>query len=70
MYAGGLSEAIVANQTMAIGPLFGAIIMEQFANLKNGDRFYYENGPNVNPGAFTLDQLEQIKNVTECSRIS
>jgi hypothetical protein len=41
--AGGLSEAIVANQTFAVGPTFGYKLMEQFAALKKGDRLYYEN---------------------------
>lgn len=59
MYAGGLSETIVSDPNYIIGPTFGCIIMKQFENIKKGDRFYYEN-----PNVFTLDQLEQIKNVT------
>jgi hypothetical protein len=40
--------------------------MEQFSASKKADRFYYENGPNnaTFPGAFSLAQLSQIKNVT------
>ena len=64
MYVGGLSETIVGNQAYGVGPTFGCILMDQFANIKNSDRFYYENGPNTTPGAFTLDQLTQIRNVT------
>ena len=32
--------------------------------LKNGDRFYYENGPASSSTAFTLNQLTEIKKVT------
>lgn len=38
--------------------------MDQFAKLKVSDRFYYENGPKTSPNAFSLLQLQQIKNVT------
>ena len=61
-YAGGLKENIVPNWT--IGPTFGCIISNQFSKIKTGDRFWYENGPNTSPTAFTLNQLQQIKNVT------
>ncbi len=64
MYAGGLSETIVGNELFAVGPTFGAIIMEQFKRLKTSDRFYYENGPTASPNPFSLDQLAQIKTVT------
>jgi peroxidase len=65
LYAGGLLETIVGNdQSYAIGPTFGCIIMNQFANIKNSDRYYYENGPSVSPGAFNLNQLNSIRNIT------
>jgi peroxidase len=64
LYAGGLVETIVGNQLFAVGPTFGAIIMEQFSRIKNADRFYYENGPSVTASAFTTAQLAQIKTVT------
>ena len=35
--------------------------MEQFKDLKNGDRFYYENGPSAS--SFTLEQLAEIKKI-------
>ena len=38
--------------------------MNQFSDLKKGDRFYYENSPAVNPMAFTESQLQEIKKVT------
>ena len=63
--AGGLSEAIVANQTFAVRPKFGYKLMEQFAALKKGDRFYYENAPSATYlSAFTKAQLAQIRSVT------
>jgi peroxidase len=49
-YAGGLSEQSFGNGL--IGPTFSCIIMKQFKELKNGDRFYYENGPTAT--SFTL----------------
>ena len=64
LYAGGLAETIVGNQQFVVGPTFGSMIMEQFARIKNGDRFYYENGPSTTASAFTLNQLSQIKKVT------
>jgi peroxidase len=62
LYAGGLKETIVSNWT--IGPTFGCIIMQQFSNIKVADRFWYENGPSTSSTSFTLNQLQQIKNVT------
>ena len=63
--AGGLSEAIVANQTFAVGPKFGYKLMEEFAALKKGDRFHYENAPSATYlSAFTKSQLAQIRSVT------
>lgn len=56
MYAGSLMENKVSEKTLA-AKTFGCIIMRQFADLKNGDRFYYENGPSVNPSAFTLGKI-------------
>ena len=55
-FAGGLSEQNTNSGPNAtvIGPTFSCFLMKQFADLKNGDRFYYENGPVGSPTAFTL----------------
>ncbi|XP_047531724.1 chorion peroxidase [Vanessa atalanta] len=62
LWVGGLLEEPVEGGV--IGPTFANIIADQFARLKNGDRYFYEFGPNINPGAFTPSQLAEIKKVT------
>ena len=72
MYAGGLAESLTTlpNQgEVAVGPSFGAIIMDQFSRIKRGDRYYYENGPSVSPYPFAVAQLAQIKTVTMAGMI-
>ncbi|RNA39523.1 Dual oxidase 2 [Brachionus plicatilis] len=63
LYPGSILEEKISNLGL-VSSTFACIIKRQFADLKNGDRFYYENGPSVNPSAFTLDQLAEIKKVT------
>ncbi|KAH7955143.1 hypothetical protein HPB49_024771 [Dermacentor silvarum] len=41
------------------GPTFACLIGEQFANIRRGDRFWYENAGW--PSSFTLEQLEEIR---------
>ena len=41
VFAGGVSERAVRGGL--IGPTFGCIIAEAFKNLRQGDRFWYEN---------------------------
>ena len=56
LYAGGLLEKKLSNLTV-VGPTFGCIVSKQFSDLKNGDRFYYENAPVIgtnSPTAFKL----------------
>ncbi|XP_022651813.1 peroxidase-like isoform X2 [Varroa destructor] len=42
-----------------LGPTFSCLIGEQFANLRRGDRFWFEN--HGWPSSFTLDQLAEIR---------
>ena len=44
-----------------VGPTFACILGQQFLNLRRGDRFWYENGPGINPGSFNEDQLKEIR---------
>ena len=70
LYVGGLAEAgIFINKTNAVGnnfrlngsvvgSTFGCLLAKQFVKLKKGDRFFYENAPNLalgtNSTAFTI----------------
>lgn len=60
LYPGGLAERPIRGGV--VGPTFGCIIAQQFANLRKGDRFWYENGGFEN--SFTPAQLQQIRRVT------
>nr|XP_034828908.1 chorion peroxidase isoform X2 [Maniola hyperantus] len=62
LWVGGLLEEPVEGGI--IGTTFANIIADQFTELKRGDRYYYEYGSDVNPGAFTPSQLSEIKKVT------
>ena len=57
LYAGAILEKHATNSV--IGPLFNCINHQQFKNLRDGDRFYYEN-----KDVFTPSQLREIKKVT------
>ncbi|XP_021203081.2 chorion peroxidase [Bombyx mori] len=61
LWVGGLLEAPM--EEAVIGPTFAHIIADQFYRLKAGDRYFYDNGPDINPGAFTPSQLTEIKKV-------
>ncbi|XP_031763796.2 chorion peroxidase [Galleria mellonella] len=62
LWVGGLLEEEVEGGV--VGPTFASILADQFLRIKRGDRYFYEHGPEVNPGAFTPSQLAEIKKVT------
>ena len=41
------------------GPLFSAIMVEQFARIRDSDRFWFEN-----EGVFTKQEIEEIRKIT------
>lgn len=66
LWIGGLMES--SRDNGILGPTFADIIADQFSKFRKGDRYFYEHGPEVNPGAFTPDQLHEIKK-TSISRL-
>ncbi|EDL62366.1 peroxidase family protein [Gimesia maris] len=56
LWIGGLCEAPVKGAI--VGPLFSAIIKEQFLRLRNGDRFWYEN---QEVSGFTTNEIKKLK---------
>lgn len=59
LFVGGLLET--AESGAVIGTTFREIIADQFSRLKRGDRYFYENSPQINPGHFSEQQLREIK---------
>ncbi|XP_043942125.1 eosinophil peroxidase-like [Protopterus annectens] len=57
VWLGGLSEPFVENGR--VGPLFACLIGLQFAKLRDGDRFWWQN-----ESVFTPEQREALKNVS------
>lgn len=43
LFTGGLAEDPVAEEGSQLGPLFRAMVTEQFEALRDGDRFWYQN---------------------------
>ncbi|CAK1543776.1 unnamed protein product [Leptosia nina] len=62
LWIGGLLEKPIDGGLL--GPTFSQILADQFARLKAGDRYFFEHGPDVNPGAFTISQLLELKKAT------
>ena len=56
LFVGGLAEERMEGSNL--GATFGCIIGKTFADLRDGDRFYYEN-----PGVFTEDQQTSLSNI-------
>uniref|UniRef100_A0A8C7Z9T9 NAD(P)H oxidase (H2O2-forming) n=1 Tax=Oryzias sinensis TaxID=183150 RepID=A0A8C7Z9T9_9TELE len=55
LFPGGLLES-----RDGPGPVFSAIILDQFERIRNGDRFWFENKLN---GLFTDKEIKEIRNV-------
>lgn len=49
LYVGGLAEKHLPGSML--GPVFSCLIADQFARLKEGDRYFYEHGGH--PSSFT-----------------
>ncbi len=66
LWVGGVFEKPIDEQSI-VGPTFSCIISKQFKDLKYGDRFFYENEPNLEMNtlqtAFTFDQLNELKKI-------
>uniref|UniRef100_A0A3P9PLG9 NAD(P)H oxidase (H2O2-forming) n=1 Tax=Poecilia reticulata TaxID=8081 RepID=A0A3P9PLG9_POERE len=56
LFPGGLLES-----TDGPGPVFSAIILDQFERVRNGDRFWFENKQN---GLFTDEEIQTIRRLT------
>jgi len=54
-FVGGLLEQ-KNTPTALLGALFSTAIIEQFSNIRNGDRFWFEN-----PGVLTASELSEIQ---------
>ncbi|NWX05292.1 PERM Myeloperoxidase, partial [Caloenas nicobarica] len=57
IWIGAISEPFVAQGR--VGPLLACIIGTQFRNLRDGDRFWWEN-----PGVFTPQQLRALRKIS------
>lgn len=56
LFPGGLLESLDGP-----GPVFSAVILDQFERIRNGDRFWFENKQN---GLFTDEEIQTIRNTT------
>lgn len=57
LWIGGLAETPLSEQGSQLGELFQAIIVKQFTELRDGDRFWYENYLSEN-------ELDRVRGVT------
>ncbi|XP_001649029.3 chorion peroxidase-like [Aedes aegypti] len=62
LWPGGVLES--PTDGAVIGPTFAALLTAGYTRYKHADRYYFTNGPEVNPGAFTLQQLGEIRRTT------
>lgn len=65
LWSGGISEKPLPGAM--IGPTFACIIARQFANIRRGDRFWFENSGY--PSSFTPMQLNELRKVTQAKII-
>merc|ERR1712168_31597 len=56
LYIGGMLES-----DKGPGPLFSAIIKDQFRRLRDGDRFWFENLENE---MFSVEEVEELRKIT------
>ncbi|KAL3279197.1 hypothetical protein HHI36_016710 [Cryptolaemus montrouzieri] len=66
LWVGGLLEE--KPEGSMVGYVFREIIADQFVRLKNGDKYFFENDPSLNPGHFTPAQLRELRR-TSMARI-
>lgn len=59
LYMAGMSERVTSNGGI-LGHTFSHIIADQFARLKEGDRFFYELGGQ--PSSFTIGNVLILNN--------
>ncbi|ALC46682.1 Pxt, partial [Drosophila busckii] len=59
LWVGGLLENAVEDGI--VGITFAEIIGDQFARFKRGDRYFYEYDSKVNPTAFSVEQLQELR---------
>ncbi|XP_040543511.1 myeloperoxidase isoform X2 [Gallus gallus] len=57
LWIGAIAEPLIPRGR--VGPLLACIIGTQFRNLRDGDRFWWEN-----PGVFTPQQLEELTKIS------
>ena len=65
LWSGGISEFVMSDAL--VGPTFGCIIARNFANIRKGDRFWFEN-PGF-PSSFSPSQLREIRKATQAKII-
>nr|CAH0110491.1 unnamed protein product [Daphnia galeata] len=58
LFLAGMAEKVEPSSGI-LGPTFLHIVADQFARLKEADRYFYENGGQS--GSFTSDQLDEIR---------
>ncbi|XP_055713845.1 chorion peroxidase isoform X2 [Phlebotomus papatasi] len=59
LWVGGLLES--AQVDALLGPTFSEIIADQFSRFRRGDRYFFEHSPEINPGAFTPQQIAEVR---------